>query len=369
MGALEALAGELACRHVTPEEVAEVKALTFEMLACHARRDLPAYYRINRLIHQCINRAARNALLTQVYSNLNQRIENLRFRSNFDQLQVGQGRARTLGDGRGARGPRRRAARRHPAASPPREVPGGARRPARGAGSAGRGGRGMNAPLARPLVFHPPGDTELARRLRGAVRGEVLFDRASRGRYSTDASIYQVEPIGVLVPADARGRARRGRRLPRARRADAAARRRQLAVRADGRRGAGHRPQQVPERRRRVRSRRDDGDGGAGHRARRAERVAQAARRLVPGRRQHVGAGDHRRHGRQQLVRLALDRLRQHGAQRRRGRRAARRRHRGVARSRRADERGAAAAAGADGRAARRSPSASATRSSARCRR
>ena len=37
MGALEALAGELACRRVAPEEVAEVKALTFEMLACHAR--------------------------------------------------------------------------------------------------------------------------------------------------------------------------------------------------------------------------------------------------------------------------------------------------------------------------------------------
>jgi FAD/FMN-containing dehydrogenase/Fe-S oxidoreductase len=58
----------------------------------------------------------------------------------------------------------------------------------------------MNAPLTRPLVFHKPGDTELARRLRGAVQGEVLFDRASRGRYSTDASIYQVEPVGVLVP-------------------------------------------------------------------------------------------------------------------------------------------------------------------------
>ncbi len=42
---------------------------------------------------------------------------------------------------------------------------------------------------------------ELARRLRGAVRGDVLFDRASRGRYATDASIYQVEPVGVLVPA------------------------------------------------------------------------------------------------------------------------------------------------------------------------
>lgn len=85
MGALEALAGELACRNVGAAEVAEVKALTFEMLACHARHDLPAYYRFNRQIHQAINRAARNALLTQVWSNLNQRIENLRFRSNFDQ--------------------------------------------------------------------------------------------------------------------------------------------------------------------------------------------------------------------------------------------------------------------------------------------
>jgi len=85
MGALEALSGELACRRVTPEEVAEIKALTFEMLACHARRDLPAYYRINRAIHDRINRAAHNALLSQVYSKLNLRIQNLRFRSNFDQ--------------------------------------------------------------------------------------------------------------------------------------------------------------------------------------------------------------------------------------------------------------------------------------------
>ncbi|MFN3565430.1 MAG: FAD-binding and (Fe-S)-binding domain-containing protein [Burkholderiaceae bacterium] len=44
--------------------------------------------------------------------------------------------------------------------------------------------------------------TDLAHRLRRAVRGEVLFDAASRGRYSTDASIYQVEPIGVLIPRD-----------------------------------------------------------------------------------------------------------------------------------------------------------------------
>jgi FAD/FMN-containing dehydrogenase/Fe-S oxidoreductase len=38
--------------------------------------------------------------------------------------------------------------------------------------------------------------------LRRTIRGEVLFDRASRGRYSTDASIYQVEPVGVVLPRD-----------------------------------------------------------------------------------------------------------------------------------------------------------------------
>ncbi len=44
------------------------------------------------------------------------------------------------------------------------------------------------------------GDAPLAARLRREVDGEVLFDAASRGRYSTDASIYQVEPVGVVVP-------------------------------------------------------------------------------------------------------------------------------------------------------------------------
>jgi len=84
MSGLEALSGELACRHVTDAEIAEIKALTFEMLACHARGDLPGYYRRNREIHDRINRAARNGVLTQVYTTLNLRIQNLRFRSNFD---------------------------------------------------------------------------------------------------------------------------------------------------------------------------------------------------------------------------------------------------------------------------------------------
>jgi FAD/FMN-containing dehydrogenase/Fe-S oxidoreductase len=44
------------------------------------------------------------------------------------------------------------------------------------------------------------GDSSFAARLRNELEGEVLFDAFSRGRYSTDASIYQIEPIGVVMP-------------------------------------------------------------------------------------------------------------------------------------------------------------------------
>jgi len=51
------------------------------------------------------------------------------------------------------------------------------------------------------VSFHPrAGESALARRLAREIEGEVLFDAASRGRYSTDASIYQVDPVGVVVP-------------------------------------------------------------------------------------------------------------------------------------------------------------------------
>ena len=53
-----------------------------------------------------------------------------------------------------------------------------------------------------------PGDPALAARLRREIEGEVLFDPADRGRYSTDASIYQIEPLGVVVPRNAEDVAR-----------------------------------------------------------------------------------------------------------------------------------------------------------------
>jgi FAD/FMN-containing dehydrogenase/Fe-S oxidoreductase len=59
--------------------------------------------------------------------------------------------------------------------------------------------------LVKPIHLVPSSSrlaTPLARRLREALRGDVFFDAASRGRYSTDASIYQITPVGVVVPRD-----------------------------------------------------------------------------------------------------------------------------------------------------------------------
>ena len=100
----------------------------------------------------------------------------------------------------------------------------------------------------------------LAQRLRREIDGEVLFDAASRGRYATDASIYQIEPVGVVVPRSDDDVARRDRRsrascgvpvLPRGAGT--------LAVRPDGRRRARHRPSKhLHQRRSRSTRERDD---------------------------------------------------------------------------------------------------------------
>src|SRR3954468_12552183 len=40
----------------------------------------------------------------------------------------------------------------------------------------------------------------LERRLKAELGGEVMFDRFSRGRYATDASHYQIMPVGAVAP-------------------------------------------------------------------------------------------------------------------------------------------------------------------------
>jgi DNA-binding GntR family transcriptional regulator len=84
MAGLEALSGELAAQRITDEELAEIRALHYEMLAAYTRRDLSAYYRLNAAIHNRINAAAKNPVLSSTYNQVNSRLQALRFRSNQD---------------------------------------------------------------------------------------------------------------------------------------------------------------------------------------------------------------------------------------------------------------------------------------------
>src|SRR5699024_7087794 len=84
LGALETLSGQLACQNATDEEIREIVALTHEMKAFYVRDDLPNYYRLNRSIHSRLIQAARNNLLEQTHTHLNQRVQSLRFRSNLN---------------------------------------------------------------------------------------------------------------------------------------------------------------------------------------------------------------------------------------------------------------------------------------------
>ncbi|GAB3663599.1 GntR family transcriptional regulator [Ramlibacter alkalitolerans] len=84
MAGLEAQAGELAAQRITEQELAEIQAMHFEMMAAYTRRDLSTYYTLNARIHSAISAAARNPVLTQVYQQVNARLQALRFRSNQD---------------------------------------------------------------------------------------------------------------------------------------------------------------------------------------------------------------------------------------------------------------------------------------------
>ena len=84
LAGLEGMAGAWAAQRITDAELAELRALHFEMLACHARADLSGYYRLNARIHAAINTAARNPVLTRAYQSINARVQSLRFRTNQD---------------------------------------------------------------------------------------------------------------------------------------------------------------------------------------------------------------------------------------------------------------------------------------------
>ncbi len=87
MGALEGLAGELACAHVTEEEIAEVRALHYQMVLHYTRSELPPYFRLNQQIHERIIDAARNPSLARTYRGLAGRIRRARYLANMSKAR------------------------------------------------------------------------------------------------------------------------------------------------------------------------------------------------------------------------------------------------------------------------------------------
>lgn len=83
LGALEALSGELACKHITDAEIEEVRALHAEMIASYERRDLDTYFSINQKIHRAILMAARNGTLAASCQALSLRMQRARYLANM----------------------------------------------------------------------------------------------------------------------------------------------------------------------------------------------------------------------------------------------------------------------------------------------
>ena len=83
MGALEALAGELACREITDAELEEIQALHERLLLHYREGDLDRYFGVNQAIHEAILAAAKNRVLTAHYRSLSARVQRARYLANM----------------------------------------------------------------------------------------------------------------------------------------------------------------------------------------------------------------------------------------------------------------------------------------------
>jgi DNA-binding GntR family transcriptional regulator len=82
LAVLEGFAGELAAERATEREIAEIRALHYEMLAAYTRGDRLGYFRHNQAIHQAIVHASRNQALIEQHRGLNARLYRARYVCN-----------------------------------------------------------------------------------------------------------------------------------------------------------------------------------------------------------------------------------------------------------------------------------------------
>ena len=87
LGSLEALAGELVCRNATDSDIADIRALHYQMVAHHTRGELAHYFRLNQLIHLRLVECSGNATLAQVYRALNAHVRRARYMANLSEAR------------------------------------------------------------------------------------------------------------------------------------------------------------------------------------------------------------------------------------------------------------------------------------------
>jgi DNA-binding GntR family transcriptional regulator len=83
IGALEGLAGELACVHATDEEIAKISLLHMKMATAHKIRDRQKYFRLNQQIHEALAEAACNPTLGRMRDMLDGRVSRARYYANI----------------------------------------------------------------------------------------------------------------------------------------------------------------------------------------------------------------------------------------------------------------------------------------------
>ena len=82
LGAMEAFGGRLETENASADEISEIRALHFEMLAAYHRKDKLGYFKLNQMIHKSIIAAGGNEVLIESHAQLNARVYRIRYISN-----------------------------------------------------------------------------------------------------------------------------------------------------------------------------------------------------------------------------------------------------------------------------------------------
>lgn len=83
IGALEALAGELACTRLRNDDVAEIRVLHYQMALHRTRGERLDYFKLNQRIHERIVELSGNKVLMETHRRLGGRIRRHRFAANL----------------------------------------------------------------------------------------------------------------------------------------------------------------------------------------------------------------------------------------------------------------------------------------------